>query len=73
MDLAKLADLRKQVTDYIHDRTLGAHLDAARKAEFKGQLKKALDAYQEALFSEIEIEVADELNKDLEFDINFTE
>lgn len=47
---AKLAELRKRVTDYIHDRTLSAYLDAAHKAEFKGQLKKALDAYQEALY-----------------------
>lgn len=32
-----------------------------------------VNAYQEDLFSEIEIEVADELNKDMEYEIDFTE
>ena len=34
----------------IHRVTLDGYLDAARKAKFKGNIKKAIDQYQEALF-----------------------
>lgn len=33
-----------------HEATLEVYLDAARKAEFKGQVKKAVDQYLEALY-----------------------
>lgn len=39
-------ELRKE----IHRVTLDGYLEAARKAEFKGNTKKAIDQYQEALF-----------------------
>ncbi|MCY4140336.1 MAG: hypothetical protein OXF56_18985 [Rhodobacteraceae bacterium] len=39
-------ELRKE----IHRVTLDGYLNAARKAEFKGNIKKAIDQYQEALF-----------------------
>lgn len=35
---------------FIHSAQLSGYLDAARKAEFKGQRKKALDQYREALY-----------------------
>ena len=34
----------------IHRVTLDGYIEAARKAEFKGNVKKAIDQYQEALF-----------------------
>lgn len=34
----------------VHDKQLDSMLDAARKAEFKGQKAKAIDQYQEALY-----------------------
>jgi hypothetical protein len=42
--------LEARLAGFIHDRQLEGHLDAARKAEFKGLPKKAIDAYQEALY-----------------------
>lgn len=41
---------RSRIQDAILRIQLDAHLDAARKAEFKGQKKKALDRYYEALY-----------------------
>jgi len=49
-DPSVLAPYREKVEAYIHRTTLDSHLDAAHKAEFKGNAKKALDAYQEALY-----------------------
>lgn len=49
-DPSQLCPLREKVQEFIHKTTLDSHLEAARKAEFKGQEKKALDAYQEALY-----------------------
>lgn len=45
-----LDDLRKSVALLIHQTQLNGFLDEARKAEFKGQRKKALDQFQEALY-----------------------
>jgi len=42
--------LEGRLAGFIHDKQLEGHLDAARKAEFKGLPKKAIDAYQEALY-----------------------
>ena len=49
-DQAKLNQLEVRVRHFSHEMQLNAHLEAARKAEFKGQKKKALDQYQEALY-----------------------
>jgi len=49
-DSSKLNQLESQVRKFIHETRLNAYLEAARKAEFKGQKKKALDQYQEALY-----------------------
>lgn len=45
-----LENLEKKTKAFIHQTTLAGYLDAAQKAEFKGQKKKALDQYQEALY-----------------------
>lgn len=49
-DQAKLNQLEARVRHFSHETQLNAYLEAARKAEFKGQKKKALDQYQEALY-----------------------
>lgn len=49
-DPSKLDTLDSQVKKFIHKTQLDSYLEAARKAEFKGQNKKALDQYQEALY-----------------------
>lgn len=49
-DSSKLDQLESQVRKFIHETRLNAYLEAARKAEFKGQKKKVLDQYQEALY-----------------------
>jgi cell division FtsZ-interacting protein ZapD len=44
-------DAIEQRARQLHHKTrLNTFVDAASKAEFKGQLKKALDQYQEALY-----------------------
>ena len=49
-NLVQIAELEHYLTSAIHRVTLEGFLEAARKAEFKGNTKKALDQYQEALF-----------------------
>jgi len=49
-DQAKLDQLEARVRRFSHETQLNAYLEAARKAEFKEQKKKALDQYQEALY-----------------------
>jgi len=49
-DPAKMDALEGRLEGFIHDKQLEVHLEAARKAEFKGQPKKAIDAYQEAVY-----------------------
>lgn len=43
-------DLLQKLKQASHQATLDGFLEAARKAEFKGNSKKAMDQYQEALF-----------------------
>ncbi len=45
-----LEDLEGQVRTFTHEKQLNGFLEEARKAEFKGNTKKALDQYQEALY-----------------------
>jgi len=47
---AKLDEIEARIQRFSHETQLNAYLEAARKAEFKGQKKKALDQYQEALY-----------------------
>jgi hypothetical protein len=49
-DQTKLDQLEARVRRFSHQTQLNAYLEAARKAEFKGQKKKALDQYLEALY-----------------------
>ena len=49
-DHTKLNQMEARVRRFSHDTQLKAYIEAARKAEFKGQKKKALDQYQEALY-----------------------
>ena len=49
-DQAKLDQLEARVRRFSHETQLNAYLEAARKAEFKGQKKKALEQYKEALY-----------------------
>lgn len=49
-DQAKLDQLEARVRRFSHETQLNAYLEAARKAEFTGQKKKALEQYQEALY-----------------------
>lgn len=49
-DQTKLDQLEARVRRFLHQTQLNAYLEAARKAEFKGQKKKALDQYLEALY-----------------------
>lgn len=39
-----------KVRKFLHETQLNAFLEEARKAEFKGNKKKALDQYKEALY-----------------------
>ena len=49
-DQAKLDQLEDRIRHFSHEKQLNEYLEAARKAEFKGKKKKALDQYQEALY-----------------------
>jgi hypothetical protein len=73
-DKPKLDQLESQVRKFIHETQLNAYLEAARKAEFKGQKKKALDQYQEALYflrdDEIDDSVQAEEIKEIEAKIS---
>ena len=49
-DASLLDSLEKRIKKSVHAIHLESYLEAARKAEFKGQKKRALDQYQEALY-----------------------
>ena len=59
-----LEALEKQVAAAIQKYQLDGYLDAAQKAQFKGQKKKALDQYYEALYLLKHDQVDDSLQKD---------
>ena len=63
-DPTPLNDVEQELIDSIHAIQLEAHLDAARKAEFKNQKKKALDEYYEALYFLRTDHIDDSLQKD---------
>lgn len=60
-----LLSLEKEITDYIHKTQLNFYLDEAKKAEFKGQKKKALDQYYEALYFLMHDEIDDSLQAEI--------
>ena len=49
-DQAKLDQLEARIRHFSHEKQLNEYLEEARKAEYKGEKKKALDRYQEALY-----------------------
>jgi len=63
-DKTKAEVIIKKLKGIIHKLKYENFIEAAKKAEFKGNLKKALDQYQEALFYLLNDEVPDELQKD---------
>jgi len=50
VDRTAVDQLERRIVDAIHKVQLEGYLEAAQKAEFKGQKKKALDQYYEALY-----------------------
>lgn len=62
-DLSKLKSLETKVKSFIHSTKLQSFLEEAQKAEFKGQIKKAIDQYKEALYFLKSDEIDDELQK----------
>jgi predicted DNA-binding protein YlxM (UPF0122 family) len=63
-------DLEETLKNLIHKTHLNGHLEEAEKFEFKGQQKKALDQYYEALYFLKKDDIDDSLQKDK---INFIE
>lgn len=49
-DMNTLDKFERKLRAFSHSAQLDQHLEAAKKHEFKGNLKKALDQYQEALY-----------------------
>ena len=64
-DKSKLNQLESRVRNFTHRAQLKGYLETARKAEFKGQKKKAIDQYQEALFFLRNDEINDSFQKDM--------
>ncbi len=60
-DPSRLDTLEARVKTFSHETQLNTFIEAARKAEFKGQKKKAIDQYQEALFFLKNDDIDDEL------------
>lgn len=56
-------DLVRRHRKLIHQTKLDGFLEAARKAEFKGNAKKAIDQYQEALYFILNDDVSDDEQK----------
>jgi len=46
----KLNEVEEKVKKFVHDKKVNSYLEAARKADFKGQKAKAIDQYKEALY-----------------------
>lgn len=63
-DYEELVPHEQQIRRFMHEANLNGFLDAARKAEFKGNKKKALDQYQEALFFLLNDDVDDSLQSE---------
>lgn len=56
--------LIKEIKKQIHSSTLNGYIQDARKAEFKGKTKKAIEQYQEALFFIKNDDIPDDLQSD---------
>jgi len=60
-----LKALESSIVRLIHATQLRGYLDIARKAEFKGQKKKALDSYYDALYFLRHDDIEDDIQKDI--------
>jgi hypothetical protein len=49
-DPSSIQEIESELKSLMHQSKLDGFLDAAKKAEFKGNKKKAIDQYQEALY-----------------------
>lgn len=63
-DKTKINKIEKEFNKTKHEAQLATYLEVAKKAEFKGQNKKALDQYQEALYFLENDKIDDKLQKD---------
>jgi len=63
-DKNKGIELKNKLKSLIHSTKLNGFIDVAKKAEFKGQIKKAVDQYQEALYFILNDNIPDEQQKD---------
>jgi hypothetical protein len=57
-------DLENKVKKYVQEIQLQSYLENAKKAEFKGNVKKAIDQYQEALYFLKNDDIDDSLQKE---------
>jgi len=64
VDNSTLDDLEHMIRRFIHTTELNGYLAEAEKAEFKGNARRALDQYQEALFFLRNDEIEDQLQSD---------
>ena len=62
-DPSKLKSLELKVRSFIHSTKLQSFIEEAKKAEFKGQINKAIDQYKEALYFLKSDNIDDELQK----------
>jgi len=63
-DKTQINKVEKEINKFKHETQLNIYFEAAKKAEFKGQNKKALDQYQEALYFLKNDEIDDQFQKD---------
>lgn len=63
-DKERLNKLQLEIKTKVHKIQFDSYLDAAKKAEFKGQKKKAIDQFQEALYFIKTDNVDDSLQKE---------
>jgi hypothetical protein len=63
-NLNPLSQLERQLLDFMHRIQLDAYLEAAEKAQMKGQKKKALDQYYEALYFLRHDEIDDSMQRE---------
>jgi len=63
-DETHINKIEKEINKIKHETQLNAYLEAAKKAVFKGQNKKALDQYQEALYFLKNDNIDDDLQKE---------
>jgi hypothetical protein len=69
-DHTQINEIEKEINKFKQKAQLDFYLEDAKKAEFKGNKKKALDQYQEALYFLKTDNIEDDLQRDYINDIN---